>query len=303
MAQLLSTEEIKARTDKARALALTAEAFAAGELPMHQLYNSRWEKLRRAHLAQFPNCVYCYLHHRLINDAQVVDHIVPHNRNLVLYYSPDNLQSLCFDCHNGRKQSEEKSATPNFHGRIGALSLTMGLPGSGKSTYVRTFRTADIFSFDDIRERLTGSREWTRDAHRQTMGHVFETISASQSSAPIVIDATGLAPSFRAAFLRLAEKINRYPELLIFECAPQIALARIVQRESKARAKRIGQQFEHMQNQFMIAKGAAIAEGWRTIRKIKTDSTPTQCSVVRVLADDGYPPPCDDDGYPTDREW
>jgi 5-methylcytosine-specific restriction endonuclease McrA len=41
--------------------------------------------------------------------ARVVDHIVPHKGDPALLYDMDNLQSLCFTCHNAAKHSEEKT--------------------------------------------------------------------------------------------------------------------------------------------------------------------------------------------------
>lgn len=42
--------------------------------------------------------------------AGVVDHVKQHLGNLTLFWSWDNLQSLCKACHDGRKQREDKGA-------------------------------------------------------------------------------------------------------------------------------------------------------------------------------------------------
>ena len=71
-------------------------------------YNDRkWQRLRLRHLREHPLCVMC---HRLgrVTAASVVDHIVPHRGDDVLFWDADNLQSLCPHCHSAVKQAEEK---------------------------------------------------------------------------------------------------------------------------------------------------------------------------------------------------
>lgn len=44
--------------------------------------------------------------------ASVVDHIRPHRGDAELFFDPENWQSLCKPCHDGTKQSGEKSGGP-----------------------------------------------------------------------------------------------------------------------------------------------------------------------------------------------
>lgn len=68
-----------------------------------ELYKSRkWQGLRALQLEQHPWCSMCG------HKATTVDHIVAHNGDLELFYDPNNLQSLCFTCHN--KKTQEESA-------------------------------------------------------------------------------------------------------------------------------------------------------------------------------------------------
>ena len=65
----------------------------------HMWYSStRWRKLRLIWLKSNPLCVYCQEQNKLI-PAQVVDHIRPHKGDIYMFYSVDNLQSLCKRCH------------------------------------------------------------------------------------------------------------------------------------------------------------------------------------------------------------
>ncbi|WEL95516.1 holin [Xanthomonas phage vB_XooS_NR08] len=71
--------------------------------------SSKWRKLRAMFLKSNPLCVYCLEDNRT-TAATVVDHIVAHRGDIDLFWSEDNLQPLCQQCHSSRKQSEERSA-------------------------------------------------------------------------------------------------------------------------------------------------------------------------------------------------
>ena len=59
------------------------------------LYGSlRWKRLRMAHLSTSPFCKRCGA------VAELVHHRTPHNGDPILFYAPDNLESLCTACHN-----------------------------------------------------------------------------------------------------------------------------------------------------------------------------------------------------------
>jgi 5-methylcytosine-specific restriction protein A len=70
-------------------------------------YDVRWRKLSKAYLARHPHCAMCARAGRLV-PATVVDHIVPHKLDSVLFWDQLNWQSLCAPCHNGPKQSAER---------------------------------------------------------------------------------------------------------------------------------------------------------------------------------------------------
>ena len=62
--------------------------------PWHKLYQkSKWKDLRNVVLSQEPLCSKCK------EVGNVVDHIIDHRGNLKLFYSRDNLQTLCVECH------------------------------------------------------------------------------------------------------------------------------------------------------------------------------------------------------------
>lgn len=70
-------------------------------------YNYRWQKRRLLWLLNHPLCRWCDEANR-VTPATVVDHIEPHRGDPQLFWDETNWQSLCKDCHDGAKQSEEK---------------------------------------------------------------------------------------------------------------------------------------------------------------------------------------------------
>ena len=78
-------------------------------------YDSRWDKARRTHLAQYPWCQACAKAGRRAQ-AIIVDHIIPHRGVASLFWDRRNWQSLCSSCHSGDKQKAEKSGRSHYRG-------------------------------------------------------------------------------------------------------------------------------------------------------------------------------------------
>ena len=80
---------------------------AARVNPLRKEYASaRWKALRAWQLRRSPLCVECAKERRIV-PAHEVDHIIPHKGNLLLFYDPDNLQSLCRPCHSRKTVVED----------------------------------------------------------------------------------------------------------------------------------------------------------------------------------------------------
>jgi 5-methylcytosine-specific restriction protein A len=71
-------------------------------------YSPRWDRYRARYLHEHPWCASCALQGRKTR-ATVVDHKVPHKGDHRLFWKPENHQPLCKTCHNGPKQSEERT--------------------------------------------------------------------------------------------------------------------------------------------------------------------------------------------------
>lgn len=71
-------------------------------------YGYRWQKARAAFLKKHPICAEHARQGQTVI-ATVVDHIVPHRRDMKLFWDSSNWQSLCKPCHDIHKQRLEKS--------------------------------------------------------------------------------------------------------------------------------------------------------------------------------------------------
>jgi 5-methylcytosine-specific restriction protein A len=69
-------------------------------------YGARWRRIRKNHLAGEPLCRECKSMNK-ITAATVVDHIIPHKGDRVLFYAPDNWQSLCKGHHDIKTATED----------------------------------------------------------------------------------------------------------------------------------------------------------------------------------------------------
>lgn len=73
-----------------------------------RLYGYRWQQARAAYIAAHSLCVMCLSEGRT-TATTVVDHIVPHRGDPILFWDQDNWQSLCTTCHNSTKQRQERA--------------------------------------------------------------------------------------------------------------------------------------------------------------------------------------------------
>lgn len=68
-------------------------------------YDARWRKARKSYLSINPLCVKCEGEGRT-TEARVVDHIIPHRGNKILFWDVSNWQSLCKACHGKKTMAE-----------------------------------------------------------------------------------------------------------------------------------------------------------------------------------------------------
>jgi len=71
-----------------------------------KIYTYRWRKAGKAYLKENPLCVHCQRDGRL-TPATEVDHIIPHNGDLKLFWDRSNWQALCKKCHSVKTAAED----------------------------------------------------------------------------------------------------------------------------------------------------------------------------------------------------
>jgi len=75
--------------------------------PWHLLYKRKaWKLLRANQLRGQAVCEYCEAQ-GFLTLANVVDHIIAHKGDEILFHDPENLRSLCKKHHDATKQREE----------------------------------------------------------------------------------------------------------------------------------------------------------------------------------------------------
>ena len=61
-------------------------------------YDGRWKKARSLFLKQHPLCAFCQAEGKIV-PATVVDHIIPHRGDKILFWDETNWEPLCKECH------------------------------------------------------------------------------------------------------------------------------------------------------------------------------------------------------------
>ena len=83
--------------------------MSAGRHAYSHLYRTAaWKRLRAAHLAANPLCVWCKQEGR-VTTATIVDHVLAHRGDPALFFDARNVQSLCKRHHDGAAQRRDKS--------------------------------------------------------------------------------------------------------------------------------------------------------------------------------------------------
>jgi len=88
----------------------------------HLYHTKRWLQLSLRFRIQHPHCVFCD------GPAQCVDHKTPHKGNLKLFWDLNNLQAMCFRCHDSDKYRIELGQIPGKDFVINNKTDETGLP-------------------------------------------------------------------------------------------------------------------------------------------------------------------------------
>lgn len=110
----------------AHAKAKQQQADSHRESSTRRGYGYKWQKISKAFLRAHPlcQCPRCLEGELQLKQASVVDHIIPHRGDMVLFWDRSNWQAMAKECHD-RKTAREDGG---FRGK------SQGVGGGQKST-------------------------------------------------------------------------------------------------------------------------------------------------------------------------
>ncbi|MEY8205403.1 MAG: HNH endonuclease signature motif containing protein [Bermanella sp.] len=73
-------------------------------------YSHVWRKARLGYLSHHPLCKHCE-RDEVVEEATVVDHIIPHRGDKQLFWDKTNWQPLCKRCHDHKTATEDGGFT------------------------------------------------------------------------------------------------------------------------------------------------------------------------------------------------
>lgn len=189
-------------------------------------------------------------------DANLVDHIIPSKDDWEDRLDSDNLECLCRECHKIKTKREWYKHHKSKE-RYMEINLVCGLPGAGKSTYVKRHMTDHdlIYDYDDLMQALTGlpSRHRNHDVHDYVMlflDQMLRKLKAEQSFNNVWIIRT--LPDHRIdSLLANYHHINH----ILIDTDASVCEARIAKRKQKI-------QFQKILNDYQTAD-------WGGYRRVK----------------------------------
>ena len=141
--------------------------------------------------------------------------------------------------------------------------MTIGLPGSGKSTYVERMNDVIVHSSDNIRQELFGdinNQTHNEEVFRILHKRIIEDLSNGKN---VVYDATNINYKRRMEFLKSLNRIHCEKIALLFMTPIHVCIARNMMRERKVPENVIMKMYYHFYIPYYY-------EGWNEIRVISS---------------------------------
>ena len=113
------------------------------------------------------------------------------------------------------------------------VTMLIGLPGCGKSTYASKLKGFTVLSSDAIRKEIYGSEEVQTDPKRVftiLYNRMEQLVSKGEN---VVLDATHIKKKDRFVALKIAHKYNQPVEAIVFDVPLDVCLERNNSRERK----------------------------------------------------------------------
>lgn len=111
-----------------------------------KLYNRRWATSAKAYRQEHPYCVLCSLSRRY-KPSTLVDHIIPHEGDLTLFWDVENWQALCGPCHQVKTRIEMTGRRYWWQPNKSRIVIS-GKPGAGKSHALAGLDVEHVWDMD-----------------------------------------------------------------------------------------------------------------------------------------------------------
>jgi 5-methylcytosine-specific restriction enzyme A len=212
--------------------------------------NRKFRWMRSAFLMRNPICNLCRR-----EPASVLDHIVRHRGDSLLYWDQKNWQALCQNCHGLKTASE----TIRPETAIGSLTVLMGAPGSGKSTWA--FGRAHVIATDAVR-RAGYAPQHAAIISADVWQRVDALLAAGEH---VTLDTTAAHPLIREKAIRIARGRGARLSLKVFDTDLAVCLERQDGRAAPVSPDTVARVHREIRAQLPGIR----FEGWNDVEVIK----------------------------------
>jgi len=173
----------------------------------------------------------------------------------------------------------------------GTVLLVAGLPGAGKTTFLRRAvrdPAVRVLDSDDVRRDLQRRLGATRGALLLRplvhLGHALRVVRAVRAGGDVVVHETGTRPRLRRALARLAGGVGRPCHALLIDAAPEEARAGQRARGRRPVRERVMRRhvraWTDLRDRVLRDPQALAAEGWATARVLDRAQAASVAAVV-----------------------